>query len=627
MSKQQLEKTQMTRVSFKSATEMSEQLALTLTTDFRLFERMWKSRGVPIFIIAPRKTGRTSFVLDYARYQYDLDEVLWINAASVGFVEALDRQTMLEHLMQQIMSGLSRYTLIVVDDLPFLNERQALHFSNWINQLIEAAVSIIIITTPREDSMKNCQPERLLIMGEQFILMQKWSKKRKVECLESFFAASIHKDIKILTALMLLMGHGTVDNLIDLGYQIPFSIHSLVKQHCPLLEIDETTGYFNTGGMPVKELFPQLSVLLNQAPGNEADSKMSDLERCFERLTQMSVYLFERSEREQSQMLLELAGSLLTCDDAGFMISERHGDESGAVLDHEKNTEAESQGKTIKGETIVINEHLSKADKPSVMNSGFDESEPEQLIIRLFGDFKVIKGGRLIEGKHLQRSKVRALLIHLTLNMGRGLARDTLLDRIWPGKDYFHAKDNFYSTWSMLGSLLSEGKRSCPYLSNKQGICRLEQKYVTTDINEFERLSRTVLFRQGSVEDRIDAIYRLEQLYRGDIMSGTKVDSYVQAAQSRYRSILVDIMIEASRIFSHEGNDTNAVWFARKAYDTDPTREDVYRTLMSVQDKAGQRTSALKTYFDCKRFLSEELGILPSQQTIALYQELVMDRR
>ncbi|MDR0350272.1 MAG: bacterial transcriptional activator domain-containing protein, partial [Coriobacteriales bacterium] len=59
----------------------------------------------------------------------------------------------------------------------------------------------------------------------------------------------------------------------------------------------------------------------------------------------------------------------------------------------------------------------------------------------------------------------------------------------------------------------------------------------------------------------------------------------------------------------------------------DPSREDVYRVLMAVQDKAGQRTSALKTYFDCKRFLSEELGILPSQKTTALYQELILDRR
>jgi hypothetical protein len=35
----------------------------------------------------------------------------------------------------------------------------------------------------------------------------------------------------------------------------------------------------------------------------------------------------------------------------------------------------------------------------------------------------------------------------------------------------------------------------------------------------------------------------------------------------------------------------------------------------------------LRTYFDCKRYLSDEMGIPPSQQTTALYQELILDRR
>jgi DNA-binding SARP family transcriptional activator len=218
-------------------------------------------------------------------------------------------------------------------------------------------------------------------------------------------------------------------------------------------------------------------------------------------------------------------------------------------------------------------------------------------------------------------------MTHLALNMGRGVSRDTLMERIWPDKEFSRAKDNFHSTWSRLVRLLSGGTKPSPYLTNNQGICRLEPATVTVDVYEFDRLSRSFLFDRGDVEQRIEMIYRLEQLYRGDVLSGYQVDLYVQGAQQRYRAILVDVMLEASKLFSQEGNDTSAVWFARKAYDTDPTREDVYRILMAMQDRAGQRTNALRTYFDCKRFLSEELGILPSQKTTALYQDLILDRR
>jgi DNA-binding SARP family transcriptional activator len=272
---------------------------------------------------------------------------------------------------------------------------------------------------------------------------------------------------------------------------------------------------------------------------------------------------------------------------------------------------------------LVDEEALARIDEEQVARI----YEPEKVVVRMFGDFMILKGGRHLEGQQLQRSKVRALLIHLALNMGRGISRDAIIERFWPEKDPVHAKDNFYSTWSMLNNLLAGTSRNNPYLSNSHGLCRLEPDHVIVDVYEFERLSKAILFQQGGIDERIDAIYRLEQLYRGDIMAGTRIDRYVQAAQARYRSILVDVMIEASTLFSREGNDNNAVWFARKAFDADPSREDVYRTLMAMQDKAGQRTSALRTYFDCKKFLSEELGILPSQKTIALYQELVLDRR
>ncbi|MDR3307493.1 MAG: bacterial transcriptional activator domain-containing protein, partial [Coriobacteriales bacterium] len=103
-------------------------------------------------------------------------------------------------------------------------------------------------------------------------------------------------------------------------------------------------------------------------------------------------------------------------------------------------------------------------------------------------------------------------------------------------------------------------------------------------------------------------------------------DEFVVGHQQRFRSLMVDAMLTASQLFAEMGNLSNAVWFARKAYDSDRSREDVYRALMDAQMKSGQRTSALKTYFACKKYLTEELGILPSQSTTALFQTLIQDK-
>jgi DNA-binding SARP family transcriptional activator len=642
------------------------QSALGYPGNARLIELLRSSHGVPFFICAPRKTGRTSLAQDYARRAHRLDEVLWIDAAGDAFHEAIRTGTMLRHLDQQINESFVRFSLVVFDDLPALGDRMLACFSDWMDDLIEKGIEIIVITTPYDDCLVSHQSDRLLIEGSRLVASQKWDERRITESLNCFFGAVMPKEISTLAALMILMGRGIVDNLRELNYVIPASLPAQLKPYCPLIEIDENTGYFDAGKLPAARLRRSLLRELNGALRREEESEMSEMERCFERLTQLSVHLFERSEPERSQLLLEFAGSLLTHDDAGFPLAEVGGsvvfgtaepsdslppsaiDNMAVTTDSFPAAVATSGDENVglrDGAQVIFD----SAYHPLVQLSGCagrrredarrheedlatrqlssSEGEPEKLVVRLFGDFEIFKGGRRIEGEALQRSRVRSLMVHLTLNMGCGISRDALLEKIWPHKDSSHAKGNFHATWSRLNRLLSPDVKPNPYLTNNQGLCRLEPTLVTADIHEFEQLSKVFLFEQGSVEQRMDAIYRLEQLYRGDILAGYWVDSCVHAAQLRYRSILVDVMLEASQFFAREGNATNAVWFARKAYDADPTREDVYRVLMAMQSKAGQRTNALKTYFDCRRVLGEELGILPSQKTTALYQELILDQR
>jgi DNA-binding SARP family transcriptional activator len=581
-----------------------------------------------------------------------------MDASAEGFRDAIAAGTLPQHLQRKGESSFDHFTLIVFDDLPLLEDRMASLFSDWIDSLIEQGIEVIIITTPHEDSLGTYQSDRLNIEGSRLVASQKWNAKRLVEALDCFFAAPIPRQSIILAALMMLMGRGIVDNLRELGYVIPAASHTELMKYCPFIDIDEKTGYFNALGLPVAQLSDLLLALLNEASccgetgadagadaevdanekgagvgdgveigrGEEREAETSETERCFERLTQLSVYLFERAEREQSQLLLELAGSLLTHDDAGFpLVADRITPRSSVISVGNPATFATTL--TSRAASCVATDVCVEPPDRETVGVFGARKESEMLIIRLFGDFEILRKGVRVEGENLQRRRVRTLLTELALNMGRGVSRETLLERIWPEMDHAHAKENFYATWSRLSRLLAGKAKPNPYLTNDRGICRLEPSTVIADVHEFEQLSRLFLFGQGSVAQRIEMVYQLEHLYRGDILSGCGVDATVQAARQRYRCILVDVMLEAAKLFSQEDNDTSALWFARKAYDADPAREDVYRILMAVQDRAGQRTNALRTYFDCKRFLGEELGILPSQKTTALYQDLILDRR
>ena len=62
---------------------------------------------------------------------------------------------------------------------------------------------------------------------------------------------------------------------------------------------------------------------------------------------------------------------------------------------------------------------------------------------------------------------------------------------------------------------------------------------------------------------------------------------------------------------------------AIKGMEVDSKREDTYFALMKAQIAAGQRCGAIRTYFECRKFLSDELGLDPSRETKGLYDQLI----
>lgn len=69
-----------------------------------------------------------------------------------------------------------------------------------------------------------------------------------------------------------------------------------------------------------------------------------------------------------------------------------------------------------------------------------------------------------------------------------------------------------------------------------------------------------------------------------------------------------------------------AVDVARQAISVQPFRETGYQLLMRAHAACGNKAEALRAYEDCRRRISEELGVAPSPETRAVYLELLRTR-
>ncbi len=244
------------------------------------------------------------------------------------------------------------------------------------------------------------------------------------------------------------------------------------------------------------------------------------------------------------------------------------------------------------------------------------------LHVKLFGGLSVRMGDRTISSKAFRRKKSKVLLALLVLNRGREFPRDELASLLWPENDLLSARKNFYCVWSELKRVLSiEG--ICPYLIRTHQGCSMDITYVESDVYQMEQLCREMLF-EANGERSWESIY--EQIttdFSQELLPGERDNRMILALRRRFRTQMVDALVASSARLLEQGETQGALWFAREAIRRDHSREDAYGVQMEAQISLGQRAAALESYFACRNYLAEELGIDPSARIVQLYRSII----
>lgn len=245
------------------------------------------------------------------------------------------------------------------------------------------------------------------------------------------------------------------------------------------------------------------------------------------------------------------------------------------------------------------------------------------LTVNLFGGLDVRMGDVPVDLNRFRRHKVKTLLALLVLNRGREYPRDKLVAALWPESELDTARKNFYSIWSMLRRTLSGGSGTCPYLVRHQNGCRLDERLLVSDVARFDAVCRMLLFGQPGSEGWAQLYAEIDDAFADDLMPSEEDNEIIVQARADCRVQLVDALVAAAERLVAADDAQEGLWFARAALKRDRTREDAYLALMRAQIAAGQRTAALETYFSCRRFLTNELGIDPSLAIVELYHSII----
>lgn len=245
------------------------------------------------------------------------------------------------------------------------------------------------------------------------------------------------------------------------------------------------------------------------------------------------------------------------------------------------------------------------------------------LTLKLFGKLEVSIGDDVLGPECFKRQNVRTLLVLLGVNAGKEIPRDRIARSMWPSSTMDVARKNFYAVWSELRRALTLSDGTCPYLLRHQYGCSIEQRHVKSDMERFSEICRDLLFGFPDVERWAELFGEIDRDFSSDLMPIERDNQLIVEARNECRSRLVDALVTATGGIVDAGHPQWGVWFARTALNHDETREDAYIALMRAQIAGNQRTAAMMTFLKCRRVLNDQLGVDPSPESQAIYDELI----
>jgi DNA-binding SARP family transcriptional activator len=238
--------------------------------------------------------------------------------------------------------------------------------------------------------------------------------------------------------------------------------------------------------------------------------------------------------------------------------------------------------------------------------------DPPVLSVRLLGGLAFAPPGDDVVP--VDSPRARSLLGYLILHRDAPQSRQKLAFLLWPDSTEAQARTN-------LRHLLHTVRQSLPAVFPHLEVTTAAVRWrpavpCRLDVEEFDEAL--------SGADRAppdEALARRRAAlgsYRGALLDGC-YDDWVLAERDRLTHRYVTALHLVATELAAREDYAEASHVGRELLRADPLREDTYRFLMDVSNRAGDRAGAVRLFHECVSVLQAELGVEPSAATAAAF--------
>jgi DNA-binding SARP family transcriptional activator len=249
------------------------------------------------------------------------------------------------------------------------------------------------------------------------------------------------------------------------------------------------------------------------------------------------------------------------------------------------------------------------------------------LRVCLFGRFEVQLENQGQTGVWTRRAQ--ELLCYLVLHRTRQHPREALIDTLWSDNPPAQSR-------KQLRQALWEMQTALPAVrSNNEFLCLAEADWISVnpncgvwfDVADFEQACGCAHHTPGELLDAecANSLQYAVDLYRGDLLEGWYQD-WCLYERERLQNLYLDMLDKLMAYCEYHQYYEVGMGYGAKILKYDRARERTHWRLMRLYYLANDRAGALRQFQRCVIALEQELGVKPSQRTLALLEQIRTDR-
>lgn len=231
----------------------------------------------------------------------------------------------------------------------------------------------------------------------------------------------------------------------------------------------------------------------------------------------------------------------------------------------------------------------------------------------LLGTIRVMRGDVPIEGGW--RRKAFELLAYLSVHP-QGVARDQILEALWPEGDPRQTQQYLWHTVSRLRSRL-RGSGVSRVVERVDDMYRVDFGSVWVDVVEFQ----SAVAQARDAENPREALEFACHIYKGEFCQG-RYFSWATLARERLRAQFIRACRSLAECREKDGNLEGALVVLDRGLMADLYDEDLVRRVMSIAIRMGRLDLAIRRYRGLRRLLATDFGANVSAETVALLSRI-----